>query len=132
MDMQVDAGRIRAERERRVWSQEHLATLSGLGLRTIQRIEATNSASHESINAIASVFELPAMCLIKPINRQRRWLDHLNRYRVGSVLLLAWIGRIFLPPNIQYASWLIVGLWLSVECTLWISTRFFNQTQSKT
>ena len=52
MDMKVDSKRIRAERERRAWSQEHLATVSGLGLRTIQRIEKTGAASFESARAL--------------------------------------------------------------------------------
>jgi len=58
MDMRVDPKRIRAERERRAWSQEHLATVSGLGLRTIQRIEKTGAASFESARALASVLEV--------------------------------------------------------------------------
>jgi len=58
MDMRVDPKRIRAERERRAWSQEHLATVSGLGLRTIQRIEKTGAASFESVRALAAVLEV--------------------------------------------------------------------------
>src|SRR5215468_4968867 len=58
MDMRIDAKKIRAERERRAWSQEHLATVSGLGLRTIQRIEKTGAASFESARALAAVFEV--------------------------------------------------------------------------
>jgi transcriptional regulator with XRE-family HTH domain len=58
MDMRVDPKRIRAERERRAWSQEHLATVTGLGLRTIQRIEKTGAASFESARALAAVFEV--------------------------------------------------------------------------
>jgi len=34
--MQVEAMKIRAERERRAWSQEHLAEASGLSLRTVR------------------------------------------------------------------------------------------------
>jgi transcriptional regulator with XRE-family HTH domain len=63
MDMRVDSKRIRAERERRAWSQEHLATVSGLGLRTIQRIEKTGAASFESARALASVFEVDVASL---------------------------------------------------------------------
>src|SRR6478736_1100382 len=58
MDMRVDPKKIRAERERRAWSQEHLATVSGLGLRTIQRIEKTGAASFESVRALAAVLEI--------------------------------------------------------------------------
>lgn len=58
MEMKVDKKLIRSEREKRAWSQEHLATLAGLGVRTIHRIEKTGSASIESTKALASVFEL--------------------------------------------------------------------------
>jgi transcriptional regulator with XRE-family HTH domain len=58
MDMRIDAKRIRAERERRAWSQEHLATVTGLGLRTIQRIEKTGAASFESARSLAAVLEV--------------------------------------------------------------------------
>jgi transcriptional regulator with XRE-family HTH domain len=63
MDMKVDSKKIRAERERRAWSQEHLATVSGLGLRTIQRIEKTGAASFESARGLAAVFEVDVASL---------------------------------------------------------------------
>jgi transcriptional regulator with XRE-family HTH domain len=58
MDMKVDPSYIRAQRERRAWSQEHLAEVAGLGLRTIQRIEKTGAASYESARSLAAVFGL--------------------------------------------------------------------------
>lgn len=58
MDMRLNSKRIKSEREKRAWSQEHLANVSGLGVRTIHRIESTGTASLESIKALASVFEL--------------------------------------------------------------------------
>ena len=57
MDMQIDASKVRAGRERRAWSQEQLAEVTGLSLRTIQRVETTGSASFETVKAIAAVFE---------------------------------------------------------------------------
>ena len=38
MTFKVDAAKIRRWREERQWSQEHLADLAGIGLRTIQQI----------------------------------------------------------------------------------------------
>lgn len=49
---------VRRLREKRSWSQEQLATMSGLSTRTIQRIESGNKASLESLKALASVFEI--------------------------------------------------------------------------
>ncbi|HXS79579.1 MAG TPA: helix-turn-helix transcriptional regulator [Gammaproteobacteria bacterium] len=58
MDMKVDSSYIKAQRARRAWSQEHLAEVTGLGLRTIQRIEKTGAASYESARSLAAVFEI--------------------------------------------------------------------------
>jgi len=40
------------------WSQTQLAELSGLSLRTIQRIENGEKSSTESIKALSSLFEI--------------------------------------------------------------------------
>jgi transcriptional regulator with XRE-family HTH domain len=58
MEMLVDTQLIRSEREKRAWSQSHLADVSGLGLRTIQRIEGVGHSSYESAAAIAAAFSL--------------------------------------------------------------------------
>lgn len=57
--MRLDPELIKSERQNRAWSQEHLAHVAGLGLRTIQRIEKTGSASFESAQALASVLSIP-------------------------------------------------------------------------
>ena len=49
---------VRKLRLQKGWSQEHLATLSGLSIRTIQRIERGQKAGLESLNALAAVFEI--------------------------------------------------------------------------
>lgn len=59
MDVQVDGDLIRSERERRAWSQEHLAAAAGIGVRTVQRVEATGVASYESLRAISAALEVP-------------------------------------------------------------------------
>ena len=58
MEMKINSTLIRSERRKRAWSQQHLAKVAGLGIRTIQRIENTGSASPESVKALASVFDL--------------------------------------------------------------------------
>jgi transcriptional regulator with XRE-family HTH domain len=45
-------------RLQRGWSQEQLAELSGLSVRTIQRIERGSNASIESLKALGAVFEI--------------------------------------------------------------------------
>jgi transcriptional regulator with XRE-family HTH domain len=58
MEMKVDSNLIKFKREGRGWTQDHLATVAGLSLRTIQRIEKTGSASFESVTALASVLSV--------------------------------------------------------------------------
>jgi transcriptional regulator with XRE-family HTH domain len=60
MDMKAKSSLIRKYRTERLWSQEQLADISGLGLRTIQRLEARGSGSQESIKALAAVFNVDA------------------------------------------------------------------------
>jgi transcriptional regulator with XRE-family HTH domain len=49
---------IQKLRLQRGWSQEQLAELSGLSVRTVQRIERGQGASAESLKSLASVFEI--------------------------------------------------------------------------
>ncbi|MDT8409383.1 MAG: helix-turn-helix transcriptional regulator [Wenzhouxiangellaceae bacterium] len=54
---------IKRLRERNNWSQEQLATFSGLSVRTIQRIESGNRASLESLKSLVAVFEVEVSSL---------------------------------------------------------------------
>ncbi|RRA37533.1 DNA-binding protein, partial [Cronobacter sakazakii] len=54
--MQIE-NRIRALRLARAWSQEQLAELSSVSVRTIQRIEKGEPPSLETLSALAAVFE---------------------------------------------------------------------------
>jgi len=65
--MKVDSQKIRALRNKQGWSQEQLATASGLGLRTIQRIEAQGSISTES-----------KVCLVATFDIELSELDHVD------------------------------------------------------
>ena len=62
--MHVNSIRLRELRLARQWSQEQLATLSGLNLRTVQRLESGAKISNESLRALAAVLEVPAESLL--------------------------------------------------------------------
>lgn len=62
--MQINSARLRELRAARQWSQEQVAELSGLNLRTIQRLESGAKISTESLRALAAVFEVPAESLL--------------------------------------------------------------------
>jgi len=52
------AAKVKAMRGERAWSQEQLAAVSDVSVRTIQRIERGYSASFESVKAIATAFDV--------------------------------------------------------------------------
>jgi transcriptional regulator with XRE-family HTH domain len=69
------------------WSQEQLATMCGLSVRTIQRVESGQSASLETLKSLASVFEIDITKLTEEITvidkrteiwkMQPLWFRHL-------------------------------------------------------
>ncbi|OLF73004.1 XRE family transcriptional regulator [Maricaulis sp. W15] len=63
MAFKADAAKIKRWREERHWSQEHLAELAGIGLRTVQRIENGEPASRDSLMALAAAFNVEALAL---------------------------------------------------------------------
>ena len=50
----MNVKRLRIEKG---WSQEHLSKITGISVRTIQRVENGHSSSLETRNALAAVFE---------------------------------------------------------------------------
>lgn len=62
--MAKHAHTVKGLRQARVWSQEDLASISDISVRTIQRIEAGKSASHESLKALANAFEVDVQSLL--------------------------------------------------------------------
>lgn len=57
--MHVNSADLRELRTGHHGSQEQLAELGGLNLRTIQRLESGAKISTESLRALAAVFEVP-------------------------------------------------------------------------
>lgn len=58
---------VRKLRSKYGWSQEQLAELCGLNVRTIQRVENGNKASLETLKSLASVFEVDISTLTEEI-----------------------------------------------------------------
>ena len=88
MEMRIDTQRIKAERAKRAWSQEHLAEAAGLGLRTIHRIEKSGTASLESVKALAAVFNLDIEQLCPPQSDR-------NLESASTSLAAIWSGALF-------------------------------------
>ncbi|WP_417467177.1 helix-turn-helix domain-containing protein [Maricaulis sp.] len=106
MAYKTDADKIKRWREERHWSQEHLAELAGIGLRTIQRIENGEQASRDSLTALAAAFNVEAIALVidpeveaSDIVQRRNervragarlvlWI-HLAAYGLGTIIFIA-------------------------------------------
>lgn len=70
--MQLNGLFIRETRTERGWTQQQLADICGLSLRTIQRVELHGIASLETSKALASAFEIERTELeqLEPTNVQ--------------------------------------------------------------
>ncbi len=124
MDMKLDPSLVRQEREKRAWSQEHLAEVTGLALRTIQRIESTGSASYESAGALAAVFGLPVATLRIDAGAtvsSRRAAAGLTGHHLMTLLGCGLLAAVFTPPNLRVTIPAALIFWLS--CELAIRTR---------
>lgn len=108
---------VRKLRKRHNWSQEQLAELCGLNVRTIQRIEKGKQASIESLMSIASVFEVDISKLTEDITvidkKSEEWknlplLFRINMFGIGTrrtaiclevFILLAAFSCWFIAPD---------------------------------
>lgn len=105
---------IKKLRERKNWSQEQLAIMSGLSVRTIQRIESGNKASIESLKSLASVFEVDVSKLTEEITvidkeskywkQQPVWFK-LSLFGVNRRNKLVWVE--YLSVLLGLATWII-------------------------
>ncbi|HUR40916.1 MAG TPA: 2TM domain-containing protein [Verrucomicrobiae bacterium] len=116
-------------RLKRGWSQQQLAEASGLSVRTVQRIEAGDTPSTETLKSLAAVFEVHFSTLnpepatmpstaasaaeqqereaFRHVRRLRGFYAHLIQYLLVVALLLA-INLIF-TPRFLWVLWVIFG-----------------------
>ncbi len=64
--MKIDPAIVRGLRERRAWSQEQLAQVAGLSVRTVQRVEGGDGGSLETRMALSAALEVEpaALCVL--------------------------------------------------------------------
>lgn len=117
---------IRTLRLARGWSQEHLAQLAGLNIRTIQRVERGQPAGIETLNAIAAVLDVPRHQLQPedtPMHTETatptaasaptrspaktRFFAHLANY--ATIIPLLFGINAFTSPDYWWALWPAMG-----------------------
>lgn len=118
---------IQKLRLRHGWSQEQLATLSGLSVRTIQRLERGTAASPETLKAVAAVFEIdfnrlrePTMeqnnrlavsgeeeLALRKVRKIRGFYVHVAQYLIIMSILSAY--NLIYMPGYFWAVWPLLG-----------------------
>jgi transcriptional regulator with XRE-family HTH domain len=108
-----DIKKMRLERH---WSQDQLAEMSGLSIRTIQRIESGENAGLESLKSLASVFETNIEDSdkkeeMKQIRKEEEYFQNLKGfYKLLAVAILSLMVPFFLAVN--DSSFWFVFLWI--------------------
>ncbi|MDG1708693.1 MAG: 2TM domain-containing protein [Emcibacteraceae bacterium] len=127
---------VRKHRLEKGWSQEQLAHMSGLSVRTIQRIEQGQKAGLESLKCLAAVFETNISELIedepmqekhtpskKMINREEeKALEyvkelkgfHINWLTYVVVIPALYLLNVFISPEYLWVVWPALGWGLGV------------------
>ncbi|PSU34927.1 2TM domain-containing protein [Photobacterium lutimaris] len=117
---------VRKLRLQRGWSQEHLSALSGLSVRTIQRIERGQKAGLESLKSLAAVFEIPVTDLqgepemnektqitseerkvIEQVREIKGFYSHLVTYVL--VIAMLFVINFMTDPSYIWAWWPAMG-----------------------
>ena len=103
--MQINSERIKQARIERGWTQQQLAEIADLSLRTVQRVENQSNASNETLSALCAVLEL---------KREQLLIFDPNRFEHQKALSQA---RILLPAAIMTgaamgASLTLLLMWL--------------------
>jgi len=101
--VELNSNKIQQLRTQKCWSQDELASISGLSIRTIQRVEKAGNASLETVKALASVFEVEPAYLQSSKDIQQVTFSFICKYAwlvafaMSSIFLGLWIVDILIP-----------------------------------
>lgn len=94
--MDIQASQVRALRNQRGWTQQHLADACAVSLRTIQRIEKDGNAAQETVAALCAVFNIEREQLLfvprkdsasmQPARFGQQWMAYLTVLLIGIAL----------------------------------------------
>ncbi len=144
MQMKVNVEKIRGWREDRCWSQEHLADVAGVSLRTVQRLENGESVSRDTVMSLAAAFDVDVSALAVDLNDEAKkalWRQEKRKKREASLAfwihLVTYIGVIGLLYAINinsdredlWMAWPAIGWGIGVfahGATVLLLNRFSN------
>ncbi|PKF56434.1 XRE family transcriptional regulator [Alteromonadales bacterium alter-6D02] len=102
-DVLLNKNTIKKLRVSKCWSQDELASASGLSVRTIQRVEKSGTASLETTKALAAVFMITPDELQSAQNIEYMTFHFICKYAwliafaLSSVFFGLWIVDILIP-----------------------------------
>ena len=108
-----DLKKMRLERH---WSQDQLADMSGLSIRTIQRIENGENAGLESLKSLAAVFETNITDSdktqeIEQVRKEEEYLQSIKGfYKLLAIAILSLVVPLIIAVN-DASNW-NVFLWI--------------------
>ncbi|MEC9261591.1 MAG: helix-turn-helix domain-containing protein [Pseudomonadota bacterium] len=93
--MEIDALQIKALRQQHQWTQQQLAEMCGVSLRTIQRVEKEGNAATETVMSLSAVFEVPQQSLqVVPKADSSSWQSINIGKQTLSILFALLVGII--------------------------------------
>lgn len=127
MPISLDTAKLKRLREERHWSQEHLAELAGMGVRTVQRIENGEKASNETLMALAAAFNIAASDLTEDTSAKaervvrQKAAGTVAKMRLGFGISLAgyvFVMLIFAGIGFGDGSGGYTMMWPAIWCTV--------------
>ena len=92
--MLINAATVKDARLAKGWTQQQLAEICGLSLRTIQRVESQGQGSMETCNALCAALAIERSLLLEPAPS----LIPAPRYRltliIGGAILAGFLGGV--------------------------------------
>ncbi len=137
--MKIDSSKVKKLRIDKNWSQELLSEVSGLSLRTIQRVESGGNASLETVRVLAAAFEVDPNELvlrerkepIMPLDAVKTALMEFSNFSGKATRLEYWWFFLFVllvmavATIIHEKAYQIVGVFLLIPY-LAVGTRRLN------
>ncbi len=104
--MLVDSQKLKTLRLAKNWTQQHLAQVCDLSMRTIQRVEKDGVASNETVAAYAAIFELTVADLLVTVEAYET-VDRKETLSKKTQAIMAFLFFGGFTAGISLTLWLI-------------------------
>ena len=119
--MKIDKVLLKSSREARNWTQQVVAQMCNVSLRTIQRAERTGDVSMDTLDALSAVFEIPSqqlLCSAKVLDK-----DGITDAQISAALKVLLLAQLSTFAVVFWVADKLTPLQLQV-CTAVISLSF--------